>query len=79
MQIRDKNPENFTGKNVYTNFRANTNVDISKQIQTSKEEVAVKNMLNELKELQDMVGDDIDVKLAIDKAAKMIIHYYVVK
>ena len=59
MQIRDKNPEK-SKKDVYTNFRKNSTMDISKQIQTSKEEKAIKDKLKELKDLQDMVGDGID-------------------
>ena len=58
MQIRDKNPKKFQ-TDVYTNFRMNSNMDIPKQIQTSKEEKTVKDKLNELKDLQEMVGDDI--------------------
>ena len=56
MQIRDKNPTK-SKTDVYTNFRMNSNVDIPKQIQTSKEEKTVITKLNELKDLQDMVGD----------------------
>ena len=58
MQIRDKNPEK--SKDVYTNFRKNSTMDISKQIQTSKEEKTIKDKLKELKDLQDMVGDGIN-------------------
>ena len=58
MQIRDKNPKKFQ-TDVYTNFRMNSNMDIPKQIQTSKEEKTVKDKLNELKDLQEMVGEDI--------------------
>ena len=56
MQIRDKNPTKAR-YDVYTNFSMNANVDIPKQIQTSKEEKTVITKLNELKDLQDMVGD----------------------
>ena len=56
MQIRDKNPTK-PKYDVYTNFRMSSNVDIPKQIQTSKEEKTVIAKLNELKDLQDMVGD----------------------
>ena len=58
MQIRDKNPKK-SQTDVYTNFRMNSNMDIPKQIQTSKEEKTVKDKLNELKDLQEMVGKDI--------------------
>ena len=39
------------------NSHMNSNLDISKQIQTSKEEKAVKAKLKELKDLQEMVGN----------------------
>ena len=59
MQIRDRNPTK-TKTDVYTNFIMNFNVDIPKQIQTSKEEKTVIARLNELKDLQDMVGDQLE-------------------
>ena len=59
MQIRDKNPTK-SKTDVYTNFRMSSNVDIPKQIQTSKEEKTVITKLNELKDVQDMVGDQIE-------------------
>ena len=57
MQIRDKNPSKKQSTNYSMNSHMNSNLDISKQIQTSKEEKAVKAKLKELKDLQEMVGN----------------------